>query len=46
LDDSLTKGRVSPALVAAFGDPYVRAAHVYEFAAVVLVLVLMLSRPF
>jgi hypothetical protein len=46
LDEAVAMGRVTPALVAAFGDPRVRAAHVYEFAAVVVVLVLMLSRPF
>jgi hypothetical protein len=34
------------ALVAAFNNPRVRAAHVYEVAAVVVVLVLMLWRPF
>jgi len=46
LDEAVAMSRVTPALVAAFGDPRVRAAHVYEFAAVVVVLVLMLSRPF
>jgi hypothetical protein len=46
LDEALSLGRVTPALGAAFGDPRVRAAHVYEFAVVVVVLVLMLSRPF
>ena len=46
LDEALAMSRGTPALVAVFGDPRVRAAHVYEFAAVVTVLVLMLSRPF
>ncbi len=46
LDEAVAMSRVTPALVAAFGDPRVRAAHVYEFAAVVVVLVLMLSWPF
>ena len=46
LDEAVAMRRVTPALVAAFGDPRVRAAHVYEFTAVVVVLVLMLSRPF
>jgi hypothetical protein len=45
LDEAVAINRVTPALVGAFGDPRVRAAHVYEFA-VVVVLVLMLSRPF
>ena len=46
LDEAVAMSRVTPALVAAFGDRRVRAAHVYEFAVVVVVLVLMLSRPF
>ena len=46
LDEALAMSRVTPALVTAFGDPRVRAAHGYEFAAVVVVLVLMLLRPF
>jgi hypothetical protein len=46
LDEAVMMSRVTPALVAAFSDPRVRAAHVYEFTAVVVVLILMLSRPF
>ena len=46
LEEALTLDRATPALVAAFDDPLVRAAHVYELAALVVVLVLMLSRPF
>ena len=46
LNEAVAMSRVTPGLVAAFGDPRVRAAHIYEFAAVVAVLVLMLSRPF
>ena len=41
-----TAGQVTPALRAAWADPIVRAAHVYELAVVTIVLVLMLSKPF
>jgi Predicted integral membrane protein (DUF2269) len=46
LNEAITVDRVTPGLIVAFGDPLVRAAHAYELAAVVVVLVLMLSRPF
>lgn len=46
LDEAVARRRVTPGLVAAFGDPRVRAAHIYELAAVVVVLILMLARPF
>ena len=36
----------TPALRAAFHDPVMRAAHVYELGAVTVVLVLMLTKPF
>lgn len=39
-------GVVTDAVRAAWDDPVVRAAHVYELAAVTLVLVLMLAKPF
>jgi hypothetical protein len=40
------QGRVTPELRAAWGDPVVRAAHVYELGVVTVVLILMLSKPF
>jgi hypothetical protein len=40
------RGEVTPALRAAWRDPVVRAAHVYELGAVTVVLVLMLAKPF
>jgi len=46
LDEAIVRNQVTPTLVAAFSNPRVRAAHVYEVAAVVVVLFLMLSRPF
>jgi hypothetical protein len=41
-----TAGRVTPALMTAWRDPVVRAAHVYELGAITVVLILMLSKPF
>jgi hypothetical protein len=41
-----TEGRVTPELMTAWRDPVVRAAHLYELAAVTVVLVLMLAKPF
>ena len=46
LVDAEGKGRVTPELRTAWRDPVVRAAHIYELAAVTLVLVLMLTKPF
>jgi hypothetical protein len=40
------RGEVTPDLRAAWADPVVRAAHVYELGAVTGVLVLMLAKPF
>lgn len=46
LEEATRAGRVTPALHAAFRDPVTRAAHVYELAAVTVVLGLMLAKPF
>jgi hypothetical protein len=46
LEEASLAGRVTPALHAAFRDPVTRAAHVYELAAVTVVLGLMLAKPF
>lgn len=40
------QGHVTPELRAAWGDPIVRAAQVYELGVVTIVLILMLSKPF
>jgi hypothetical protein len=40
------RGSVTPELKAAWSDPIVRAAHVYELGAITLVLILMLTKPF
>jgi Predicted integral membrane protein (DUF2269) len=39
-------GSVTPALSAAYGDPLVRFAHVYEVLAVACVIALMVTKPF
>jgi hypothetical protein len=46
LDDATAKGEITPELLAAFHDPVVRAAHWYELGAVVVILVLMVAKPF
>ena len=44
--EATARGTVTPELRAAFRDPVVRAAHVYELVVVSLVFVLMISKPF
>ena len=46
LHDATARGEITDALRAAFADPITRAAHVYELGAVLLVLVLMIGKPF
>jgi hypothetical protein len=46
LRDAVSAGHVTPALRAAFADPVVRAAHAWELAALGLVIVLMVAKPF
>jgi hypothetical protein len=46
LEDARMRGMVTPALMAAWRDPVVRAAHVYELAVVSLIFVLMITKPF
>jgi hypothetical protein len=46
LEAAIAAGQVTPKLRAAFHDPVVRAAHVYELGVVTIVLVLMLTKPF
>jgi hypothetical protein len=46
LEDARAGGAMTPAVTAALADPVVRAAHVYELAAVTVVLILMISKPF
>lgn len=46
LEDATERDELTPALAAAFRDPAVRAAHVYELSAVTLVFALMVAKPF
>lgn len=46
LDESVSSRCVTPGLIVAFADPVTRAAHIYAFGAVVVVLVLMIAKPF
>jgi hypothetical protein len=46
LRDAEVRGEVTPALRRAFRDPVVRAAHVYELGAVMIILGLMFAKPF
>ena len=46
LEDARARGMVTPALMAAWRDPVVRAAHVYELVVVSLIFVLMITKPF
>ena len=46
LEEAEAAGVVTEPLRAAWSDPVVRAAHVYELGAVTVVLVLMLAKPF
>jgi hypothetical protein len=46
LEEAAAEGVVTDRLRAAFRDPVVFAAHVYELAAVMVVFVLMIAKPF
>jgi hypothetical protein len=45
LADAVARDEVTPALHRAWNDPVVRLAHLYELAAVTVVLALMLAKP-
>ena len=42
----MREGTVTTGLQTAFADPAVRAAHIYEFTAIIIVPILMVIRPF
>jgi hypothetical protein len=46
LAEADVQGAVTPALTAAFRDRVVFAAHVYELAVILVIFVLMLTKPF
>ena len=46
LNHAAAQGALTPALVAAWNDPILRAARTYELVAVTIVLILMIAKPF
>jgi hypothetical protein len=46
LEEASAQGAVTTGLRAAFADPAVRAAHIYEFAAIIIVLIVTVTRRF
>ena len=46
LQEATARGAVTPALTAAFRDPVVFAAHAYELIVILVVFVLMITKPF
>jgi hypothetical protein len=46
LAEAETRGGITPGLTAAWSDPVVRGAHLYELATSTVILVLMLAKPF
>ncbi len=46
LTDARARGEVTPELTAAFADPTVRAARMYERIVVAVIIVLMVTKPF
>ena len=46
LDDALTRGQMTPELRAHLNDPVVRAAHWYELISMVVIVYLMVLKPF
>ena len=46
MDDAIALDAVTPELAAAWSDPTVRVAHVYELGVVSIVLALMITKPF
>ena len=46
LEEAITAGRVTERLTAAFRDPAVRFAHIYEIVAVLVIIWLMVAKPF
>jgi hypothetical protein len=46
LQSALAEGRITPELRAAIDDPVVKLAHLYEQASVIVVVALMVFKPF
>ena len=46
LEEAISADRVTDRLTAAFRDPLVRFAHIYEFVAILVIIWLMVAKPF
>jgi uncharacterized membrane protein len=46
LEEAVSEDRVTERLAAALRDPVVRLAHIYEIAAVLVIIFLMVTKPF
>jgi hypothetical protein len=46
LEEAVRLGRVTERLAAALRDPVVRFAHIYEIVAVLVIIFLMVAKPF
>ena len=46
MEEATSAGRVTDRLTAAFRDPLVRFAHIYEFVAILVIIWLMVAKPF
>lgn len=46
MQDAVARNEITPALQASLQDPVVRAAHIYEEVATVLIIFLMVVKPF
>jgi len=46
LEESIAEDRITPQLTAAFRDPWVRAAHIYELSMIAVIVILMVLKPF
>ena len=46
LEEAITAGSVTDRLAAAFRDPLVRFAHIYELVAILVIIWLMVTKPF
>ncbi len=46
LEEAVSQGQITPELRASMNDPLVRFSHTYELAATVLIVILMVFKPF
>ena len=46
LKDAIAKGEITSELMASFNDPVVRLAHTWEFVSLLIIVALMVAKPF